>query len=85
MLTAFLAILLALFLALAFTAALFYEWGRRDGAEDEHQHALLEQQHRADQQRWTSSLLESAARARDWDAWLDELAPDQTGPQQVIP
>lgn len=83
--TAFLAVLLAWVASLAFTAALFHRWGYRDGAEDEQHLALLEQHRRASHQRWSDSLLASAARARDWDAWLYELAPDETGPQRVIP
>jgi len=85
MLTAVLAIVLAWILSLAFAAALFYQWGRSDGTEDEQHRAVIERQRRLDHERWTAGLLKSAARARDWDAWLDELAPDQTGPQQVIP
>lgn len=85
MLTAVLAIILAWAMSVVFAAALFYQWGSRDGAEHEQWRARAEQHRQDDHERWQAALLERAARARDWDAWLDELAPDETGPQRVIP
>lgn len=85
MLAAFLIMAAAIIGIMAGAMIAGYRWGARDGAEAERSRAAITAARKDAHERWISSIMHDAARTCDWNAWLDELAPDETGPQQVIP